>query len=65
MIELSDDEKLPKNGIEAVWCSKENNPVIAWTYKTEIPHATFDVLETDDEESEIQCRGLVFSIKDL
>lgn len=44
--------------IEAVWGAK-NQP--AWTYKTKIPHATFNVME----DGEVQCRGLVFNITDL
>lgn len=65
LVEISYDEKTTKNVIEAVWCSKDNDPVIAWTYKTEIPHDTFEVMETDDEESEVQCIGIVFNISDL
>lgn len=44
--------------IEAVWCAKGQPP---WTYKTDIPHATFDIMEDD----EVQCRGIVFNINDL
>lgn len=43
--------------IEAVW----DNEGYSWTYKTDIPHATFDVLD-DDEKF---CRGIVFEINDL
>lgn len=38
--------------VEAVWC--EGN--ISWTYKTDIPHKTFDILE----DGEVFCRGIVF-----
>lgn len=34
---------------------------IAWTYETEIPHKTFDVMEDD----EVYCRGIVFKLEDL
>lgn len=44
--------------IEAVWCEV---PDISWTYKTDIPHAIFEVREAD----EIYCRGIVFSLADL
>lgn len=44
--------------IEAIWCAK-GEP--AWTYKTDIPHATFNVMD----DGEIQCRGIVFNKSDL
>ncbi len=47
--------------IEAIWCDP-NEP--AWTYKTLIPHATFNVIEGDGD-TEVQCRGIVFSINDF
>lgn len=52
-------EAATKNGvkIEAKW----DRDGYSWTYVTEIPHATFDVME----EGEKFCRGIVFSIDDL
>lgn len=51
--------------IEALWCDAdvkdENDNVITWTYRTDIPHETFMIYE--DEET--YCRGIVFSINDL
>jgi hypothetical protein len=44
--------------IEAVW-HNEGNP--CWTYKTEIHHATFNVMEDGD----VYCVGIVFSADDL
>lgn len=44
--------------IEAVWCP---NDKYLWEYKTNIPHAKFDIVEGD----EFYCKGIVFSIKDL
>lgn len=44
--------------IKAVW--HDEGP-IAWTYETDIPHATFDILE----DGEVWCRGIVFNIKSL
>jgi hypothetical protein len=32
-----------------------------WTYKTDIPHATFEILEDDDQ----YCRGIVFALADV
>lgn len=42
--------------IEAVWAPKDLNA--SWAFRTEIPHATFDVMEGD----ELFCRGIVFSL---
>ena len=44
--------------IEALWCKEEP---YSWTYKTDIPHATFDILE----DGEPFCRGIVFDVIDL
>jgi len=44
--------------INIIW-HDEGGP--AWTYETEIPHATFDVMEA----GEVWCRGIVFDIKSL
>lgn len=43
--------------IEAIW-GKDG---ISWQYKTDIPHATFNVMEDD----EVYCIGIVFDIKEL
>ena len=45
--------------IEAVWAD-EATPY-AWTYKTDIPHVTFEVLE----DGFPYCRGIVFSLADV
>lgn len=42
-------------GLSAVWCAV-GEP--AWTYKTAIPHETFNVLE----DGEPYCRGIVFDL---
>jgi hypothetical protein len=44
--------------IEAVWCETDD---LSWSYKTEIPHVTFDIVE----DGEVYCRGIVFSLDDL
>lgn len=38
--------------IEAIWDEED----YSWTYKTDIPHATFDIME----DGEKYCRGIVF-----
>ena len=40
--------------IEAVWCGEGD--VVAWTYKTKIPHVTFIIMD----EGEVYCRGIIF-----
>eukprot|EP01022_Parablepharisma_sp_SALTPOND_P014554 TRINITY_DN19921_c0_g2_i1.p1 TRINITY_DN19921_c0_g2~~TRINITY_DN19921_c0_g2_i1.p1 ORF type:complete len:140 (-),score=10.70 TRINITY_DN19921_c0_g2_i1:69-488(-) len=44
--------------IEAVWCGESG---YEWTYETDIPHATFDIME----DGEKYCRGIVFDINNL
>lgn len=44
--------------IEAFWCAPDEPN---WTFKTAIPHATFDVME----DGEVFCRGIVFSLDEL
>lgn len=53
----------PNDGkeIEAIWCA-QGCP--CWTYKTDIPHETFNVYDNDDS-GELFCIGIVFSIKDI
>lgn len=43
--------------IDAVWCDGD----FTWTYNTNIPHMTFDIL--DDEEK--YCKGIIFKASDL
>ena len=45
--------------IEARWSPADTN--LAWDFKTEIPHATFDVME----DGEAWCRGIVFRLADV
>ena len=51
--------KKAAHSIEAVWSATGNDA--AWTYKTDIPHATFSILD----ESDTYCIGIVFSTADL
>lgn len=44
--------------IEARWCKEDG---YSWTYSTDIPHSTFDVLDGEDH----YCRGIVFALVDL
>lgn len=48
--------------ITAVWSEGATDPeAAAWTYKTDIPHSTFDIME----DGEVYCRGIVFAMADL
>jgi hypothetical protein len=44
--------------IQAVWDAPDEP---TWTFKTAIPHSTFDVME----DGEVFCRGIVFSLDEL
>lgn len=48
--------------IEAIW---DDGSGYAWTYRTTIPHAKFRIVETDDEDEELYCEGIVFSLAAL
>lgn len=45
--------------IEALWCQEGE---YSWTYKTDIPHETFEVLEQGEPP---YCRGIVFALADV
>lgn len=53
-------EKLKRTAetIEALWCAEEG---YSWTYKTDIPHETFEIVEGDEKF----CRGIVFALADV
>lgn len=42
----------------AEWCKE---PRASWTYSTDVPHATFNIMEN----GELYCRGIVFAVADL
>lgn len=44
--------------VDALWCKEDG---YSWTFKTDVPHATFDIVEGDEN----YCRGIVISISDL
>lgn len=44
--------------IKPQWCEVEG---YCWTYDTNIPHITFDIMEDEDK----YCRGIVFKLSDL
>ena len=44
--------------IKALWASEGD---YSWTYRTDIPHATFEIVE----DGAPYCRGIVFALVDL
>ena len=62
-----DDEHCPyfekilketKYYLKPEWCK---TPEYAWTYDTNIPHVTFDIMEDEDK----YCKGIVFKLSDM
>lgn len=51
--------KRKSRSIEALWCEEGD---YSWTYRTEIPHSTFEIA---DEDGFPYCRGIVIDIADL
>lgn len=47
--------------IEALWCDEANGGGFTWAYRTDIPHATFEIMDGDKP----YCRGIVFALADL
>lgn len=44
--------------VEALWCAEED---YSWTYCTDVPHATFEIIE----DGLPYCRGIVIDMADL
>lgn len=53
------DRKQSAVKLEACWC--KDGTEAAWTYETDVPHATFNIYE----DGELFCVGLVIDSKDL
>jgi len=64
--QIDDDETLEKffrrrktaRKIRAIW---NNRTLHSWTYETDIPHATFEIVE----DGAPYCRGIVFALADV
>ena len=52
------ERKAKARTITALWSKV---PGYSWTYKTDIPHETFEIVE----DGELYCRGIVFNIGDI
>jgi hypothetical protein len=53
-------KRLPKSKITAIWYD-EDAEEYEWIYKTNIPHATFDIMENGQKYR----RGIVFDVADI
>ncbi|WP_067097845.1 hypothetical protein [Marinomonas atlantica] len=51
------DHKAASKEVEAVWCNGE----FSWSYKTQIPHTTFEILDGEEK----YCLGMVISTLDI
>ena len=51
------NQQKPRSAITALWDEGE----YAWQYKTDIPHAAFDIVKDDEK----YCRGIVFRLSDI
>lgn len=45
--------------VEGLWCAEES-PTLAWTYRLDVAHASFTIIE----DGEPWCRGVVFALAD-
>lgn len=54
------NEALPKVGIDCQW-SPADEPNLSWRYATDVPHATFNIMDDGD----VYCRGIVIDMKDI
>lgn len=53
------NEKLSCKTITSIWCGKDTD--FTWSYKTDIPHATFEILDDDEK----YCLGICFDLAEL
>lgn len=44
--------------VDALWCAEDG---YSWTFKTDVPHSTFEIVEDGDR----YCRGIVIHVSDL
>ena len=64
--DIQDDEVLKDffdreplaRAVDGLWCAEED---ASWTYRTKVPHATFDIVE----DGIVYCRGIVIDVADL
>jgi len=53
-------EKLTKT-VEALWCEDETDDDFTWSFKTDIPHATFEIFDGAEDF----CRGILFYVDEV
>jgi len=50
------------NEIKSIWCEHTDEyPNLSWSYETDTPHETFELMEYGD----VYCIGIVFNLSDL
>ena len=59
VVKLNEVKNGATKSIEALWCKEDP---YSFTYKTEIPHETFIIVEDGCDD---YCRGIVFYLKDV
>lgn len=57
--EVSLNDGIGGEMVEAIFCPKYLNTL--WLFETDIPHATFDIME----DGELYCRGLVIDLNEI
>lgn len=55
------DARNKSKKVEALWFFDTSNKDFLWEFKTDIPHATFDIFE----DGRGFCRGIVFDLKEI
>jgi hypothetical protein len=59
LLEVAQQRENKAHTIRALWCEEKDGP--SWTFETDLPHATFNVMEDDD----FYCRGIVIDMADV
>jgi len=58
-IPIEEESKTDRNRFKALWSPNELD--CSWLIKTDLPHATFDIME----DGELYCRGIIIEVTAL
>jgi len=47
--------------VKALWCEDETDDDFTWSFKTDIPHATFEIFDGAEDF----CRGILFYVDEV
>lgn len=65
IVKVGDKHKGHRRSVEAVWCESYDTgngfEMCSWRYKTEIPHATFNIYE----DGELYCVGIIIDVSQI